>query len=312
MTRPPTSRGTPSSERMPFSRRIGLRMSAWSTSSIVIARRSEAMRPAKPLPTGITTPLLDLFLDPSGGACVQQLAAVVEQQDRGGVGVQDLADPQQQLAQEFLVGEMRERRIRHPLERLELLRRLLRARARYSLLLEQAGVLDREGGAVGGELEQVALVGAEDARDEAADVQDADDAAFDQQGDAEQRADALLAQDRVEDVGVVDVFDRDRAALCGDAAGEALADGDHDAALDLFLDPLGGACVQQLAAVVEQQDRGGVGVQDLADPQQQLAQELLVGEMRERRIRHPLERLEHPPVRRQGWLGGLGHTPILR
>ncbi len=74
--------------------------------------------------------------------------------------MQDLGDPQQQLAQELLVGEMRERRIRHPLKRLELLRCPLRARARDSLLLEQAGVLDREGGAVGGELEQVALAGA--------------------------------------------------------------------------------------------------------------------------------------------------------
>ncbi len=116
-------------------------------------------------------------------------------------------------------------------------------------LLVEERPLDREGGAVGGELEQVALAGAEAAADEAADVQDAEDAAFDQQRDAEQRADALLAQDRVEDVGVVDVVDRDRAALCGDAAGEALADGDHDAALDLFLDPLCGACVQQRAAV---------------------------------------------------------------
>ena len=41
---------------MPFSRRIGLRMSAWSTSSIATGRRSAAIRPAKPRPTGIRTP----------------------------------------------------------------------------------------------------------------------------------------------------------------------------------------------------------------------------------------------------------------
>ena len=42
--------------RMPFSRRIGLRMSAWSTSGMAIARRSAAMRPAKPAPSGMRTP----------------------------------------------------------------------------------------------------------------------------------------------------------------------------------------------------------------------------------------------------------------
>ena len=41
---------------MPFSRRIGLRMSAWSTSGMKIGSRSATMRPAKPPPTGILTP----------------------------------------------------------------------------------------------------------------------------------------------------------------------------------------------------------------------------------------------------------------
>ena len=61
-TRPSTSSGTPSRERMPFSRRIGLRMSPWSTSGMMIARRSAAIaageargragsrRPARPPP----------------------------------------------------------------------------------------------------------------------------------------------------------------------------------------------------------------------------------------------------------------------
>ena len=42
--------------RMPFSRRIGFRMSAWSTSAMKIATRSAAIRPAKPRPSGIRTP----------------------------------------------------------------------------------------------------------------------------------------------------------------------------------------------------------------------------------------------------------------
>ncbi len=71
-----------------------------------------------------------------------------------------------------------------------------RARRR-ALLLERAGVLDAQRRAVGDELEEVAVGVGEPARGEGADVQDAGDLALDEQGDAEQAADALLAQDRV-------------------------------------------------------------------------------------------------------------------
>ena len=118
-TRPSTSRGTPSSDRMPFSRRIGLRMSAWSTSSIAIARRSAAMRPANPVPTGISTPCSTSSSIPFAARARSSVAAVVEQQDRRGVRAQDRADAVQQLAQQLLLWEVGERRVRHPLKRLE-------------------------------------------------------------------------------------------------------------------------------------------------------------------------------------------------
>ena len=102
---------------MPFSRRIGLRMSAWSTSAMAIARRSAAMRPAKPRPSGMRDALLDLFLDALGGAGVQRVA--LEQQDRDGVDVQDLGDPLQQLLQQLLLRQERERGVGDPLQRLE-------------------------------------------------------------------------------------------------------------------------------------------------------------------------------------------------
>ena len=56
ITSPSTRSGTPSIDLIPFSRRIGLRTSAWSTSSRITGRRSAATRPAKPRPTGIRTP----------------------------------------------------------------------------------------------------------------------------------------------------------------------------------------------------------------------------------------------------------------
>ena len=163
-------------------------------------------------------------------------------------------------------------------------------------LLEQLGVLDRDRGPIGGELEQLAVVGGEVARGEAADVQDAEHAAGDEQGDAEQAADALLAQDRVEDVGVVDVLDRDRGPGGGDAAGEAAADRDAHALLDLLLDALGGACAEHLAARLEQEDRGRVDVQDLGDALEQLDQQLVRRQVGERGVRDALECLEHPLV----------------
>ena len=87
MTRPSTSSGTPSSERMPFSRRIGLRMSAWSTSvdrDRAGARRRRGRRsPADRDPDA----LLDLLLDPRAARAWSSLPLGVEQQERGRVGV---------------------------------------------------------------------------------------------------------------------------------------------------------------------------------------------------------------------------------
>ena len=121
-------------------------------------------------------------------------------------------------------------------------------------------------------------------------MQHADDAALHEERDAEQRLDALLAQDRVEDVGVVDVGDGDRAALGGDPPGEAAADRDADALLDLFLDALGGARVQRVA--LQQQESHRVDLQDLGDPVHQLLQEVLLGEEGERGVGDPLQRVE--------------------
>src|SRR5437870_3886747 len=56
ITRPSKRIGTPRSERMPFSRRIGFTTFARSTSSTKMGRFSAATRPAKPTPTGMRTP----------------------------------------------------------------------------------------------------------------------------------------------------------------------------------------------------------------------------------------------------------------
>ncbi len=94
--------------------------------------------------------------------------------------------------------------------------------------------------------------------DERADVHHADDATFDVDGHAEHRADAPLPEDRVYDVGVVEVLDDDRACLGGDAACEAAGERHLDALADLLLEPACGACNEDAAILVEQQHGCGV------------------------------------------------------
>ena len=118
-TRSSASSGTPSRERMPFSRRIGLRMSAWSTSSMAIARRSAAMRPAKPLPTGICTPRSTSSSMPLAArarsvvpvSSISRIAAVSESR----ISLMRSSSSLQQL----VLRQVRQRRIRDTLQRLE-------------------------------------------------------------------------------------------------------------------------------------------------------------------------------------------------
>ncbi len=113
---PSTTSGTPSIERIPFSRRIGLRMSAWSTSAMKIGTRPAAIRPAKPSADRDPHPGLDLLLDPLGRTGDQLVALVVVQQDRHGVDPQDVLDALQKLSEEVLQSELGQRRIAEPVQ----------------------------------------------------------------------------------------------------------------------------------------------------------------------------------------------------
>ena len=207
-------------------------------------------------------PDADLLLDPERGARDQLVRLLVEQQHRARVGAQDVADPRQEDAEQLVHLEMRESRVGHRLDVLDPL-------ARGALGLEEARVLDRERGPVGHELEQLDLVLAEGARNERADVEHAAHLSLDHERDAEHRLDALLAQERVEDVCVVDVVEDHRPLLGGDPAREAAADRDADALLDLLLDPERGARDELVRLLVEQEDRARVDLEDLARPLEQ-------------------------------------------
>ena len=82
----------------------------------------------------------------------------------------------------------------------------------------------------------------------------------------------FCAQDRVEDLRVVDVGDVDRRALGRDSPGEAGSDRDADAALDLLFEAFGGTREELVSGLVEQQYRDGVDVEDLLGAHQQLVE----------------------------------------
>ena len=134
-----------------------------------------------------------------------------------------------------------------------------------SLALEESAVLDRERCAVGRELEQLGLLLGELTRRQGPDVDDADDAAADEQRRAQERLDPLLPQDRVEHVGVIDVLDDDRSPLGGDLPREAEPYGDARPALDGLLEPARSPRHELVRRLVEQEERCGVAPERVAD-----------------------------------------------
>src|SRR5689334_20091295 len=122
------------------------------------------------------------------------------------------------------------------------------------LALVEAGVLDRDRDPLTGKLEQRDVVRAEVALLERADVQHPDEPVLDLQRYARHRLDARRAQKRAHDLDLADVAYGVRLARLRDLAGEAAADRDSHAALDL----LGKAAVrrarnQRLLLLVEHQ-----------------------------------------------------------
>lgn len=243
---------------------------------------------------------LDLLLDADGGPRDELVRGLVEEEDRAGVGAEGIADAREQDGEQLVHLEVRERRVRHRLQ-------LLEAPARRALGLEEPRVVDRERGAIGCEFEQLDVAAAEDARHERPDVDDAEDGVPDDERDAEEGLDALLAQDRIEDVGVVDVVEDDGSALGGDAAGEAAPERDADTALHLLLEPDRSARHELLPLLVEEEHRSRVAIEQVADAREQRPEQILEVEMGERRVGEGLQ-----PAQPLRVLHGRGHATILK
>ena len=82
----------------------------------------------------------------------------------------------------------------------------------------------------------------------------------------------FLPEDRVDDLEALEVVDHDRPTLGEHAPGEAAADRDADAALDLLFEPDRRASDELVAVSVNEQNGAGVDVQDRAYPLQELGE----------------------------------------
>jgi hypothetical protein len=120
-------------------------------------------------------------------------------------------------------------------------------------------------------------------------VQDAEQPAFDDERDAEERADLLLVQERVDGITRFEIADDDRLAPGRDAAGEALANGKPEPGLDLLLETAGRPRHEFVRVLVEKQDCGGVALENVNDPDKKRLEKAVELEVRESRLGDPLK-----------------------
>jgi hypothetical protein len=150
-------------------------------------------------------------------------------------------------------------------------------------------VLDRERDPVGDDLEQIDVVPRELARRERAHVENAEDLVREDERDAGHALDPLLPQDGVQDVRMVDVVEHDRVSRRRDPARKPAADRNPNVLLDLLLEPDCCARHELVPELVAQEDRGRVGLEHVSNPGQQLGEEVVQVQVRERGIRDELE-----------------------
>ena len=173
-------------------------------------------------------------------------------------------------------------------EREPLLRRL-RDGTRLLLRPVQARLVDRERDPVGGELEEARVLAVEPVRLQRADVEDADHVALGDEGHRDERADAALAQHRADELVLSEVAHDERLPPLRDPAGEPLAEGHLDDVLQLRPEAHARAALQRGAGLVEQQNRRSVRVEQLDEANEELVQQVLERQVRQRRLGHALE-----------------------
>jgi hypothetical protein len=166
---------------------------------------------------------------------------------------------------------------------------LLGVRTSAAFRFEQPGVVDRESDAIGDDLEDLRVILVEVPLRERPDMENPEQPGLDDQRDAEQRANLLLVEERVESVAGSEVADRDRALFGSNPAGEAFADRDAEADLNRLLETPGSSGRQLIGLLIEKQNRGGVDVKDPDDPNKERLEKPIELEVRKSSLRDPLE-----------------------
>ena len=110
---------------------------------------------------------------------------------------------------------------------------------------------------------------------------------------------------------MIDLVEGDRLPLGRDATGEPLPHGDADASFHLLLDALGGSGHELVPGLVQQEDGGRVGAEDLAEPFEQLVQEVVDGEVGKGGVADALDTLETFQWVERG-SSAVAHLPTVR
>ena len=100
-TRPRARSGAPSSDLIPFSRRMGLSTFEWSTSSIAIDLSLRRETPREALADRDANAGFDLLLETRRGTCDELLSDFVEQEDRARVGFENRAHADHELVEQL-------------------------------------------------------------------------------------------------------------------------------------------------------------------------------------------------------------------
>ena len=215
---------------MPFWRRIGLSTSAWSTSSSTIGRASAATRPAKPPPTGMRTLCSTSSSSPTAARATSSFVSLSSMS----TAAVSTSSTSLSRTSSSPISSSNPRLTSVASSTVCTCSSRVRPR-RSASNSRPCSIASRH--AVGDELEQLDVFLRECPRRQRTDVEHAEHVVREDERHTGHALDALLAQDRVQHVGVVDVVEHDRSPLGGDPAREPAADRDPHALLDLFLEP---------------------------------------------------------------------------
>ena len=173
--------------------------------------------------------------------------------------------------------------------------------------------LGRQRDAVTHELEELDILRGEGASRQRSDVEDATNTALGHQRDTQQRPDPLGVQQGIDDVAAADVFEHHGLRLGRNPAGEPSAQWHAHALPDLLLYPACDGRDQLIGPGFEQKYGRGVDAEEIADPIEQLDEQVFETELGQRRIGDRLDasqsivrRFGRDPQRRHGSLDCTG------